>query len=84
MAAIRRLVDEHPEWKRLGLVTSAWHMHRAMRLAGNHGIPLEPLPADFRGSDVQWNTWSLIVPSGSGFFNCQTACKEILAGLVGK
>jgi uncharacterized SAM-binding protein YcdF (DUF218 family) len=84
MAAIRQMVDTHPEWKRLGLVTSAWHMRRATRLAENNGLSLEPLPANFRGTPPQWRIWSLIIPSGGGFFNSQQACKEILASLVGK
>lgn len=84
MAAIRQLVDEHPEWKRLGLVTSAWHMGRAMRLAEKNGLSLEPLPANFFGTKVRWNLWSLVIPSGSGFMNSQLACKELLAGVVGK
>lgn len=84
MAAIRQMVEKHPEWKRLGLVTSAWHMRRAMRLAKNNDLSLEPLPANFRGTALQWHIWSLIIPSGGGFFNSQQACKEILAGLVGK
>ena len=83
MAAIRQIVEKHPEWKRLGIVTSAWHMRRAMRLAKNNDLSLEPLPANFRGTAPRWRVWSPI-PSGDGFFNCQQACKEILAGLVGK
>ena len=84
MAALRQLVDEHPEWKCLGVVTSAWHMRRAMRLAKKNDIAVEPLPANFRGTPTQWTFWSLIIPSGDGFLNSQLACKEILAGIVGK
>ena len=84
MAALRQLANEHPEWKRLGVVTSASHMRRAMRLAKKNGLAVESLPADFRGNPIQWRPWSLIIPSGDGFLNSQLACKEILAGLVGK
>src|SRR5690606_1181865 len=84
MAAIRQLADEHPDWKRLGLVTSAWHMARAMRLAEKHGLSLEPLPANFRGTPINWKPWSLIVPSGDGFQCSQHACKEILARTAGQ
>jgi len=59
-------VADHPEWKRLGLVTSAWHMRRAMRLAEKNNLSLEPLPADFRGTAIRWNLWSLIIPNGTG------------------
>ncbi len=36
-------------WVRLGLVTSAWHLPRAVNLARRHGVEVVPLPADFRG-----------------------------------
>lgn len=84
MAAIRQMVNEHPEWKRLGLITSAWHMRRAMRLAKKNDLTLEPLPANFRGTPIDWTPWTLIIPCGGGFQNGQLACKEFLAGLVGK
>ena len=35
---------------RIGIVTSAWHMPRAMRLARVLNIDAEPLPADYRSS----------------------------------
>lgn len=84
MSAIRRLADEHPEWKRLGLVTSAWHLPRAMRLAEKQGLAMEPLPANFRGTAVDWSPWLLIIPNADGFLNGQLACKEVLARLVGQ
>ena len=84
MAAIRQMVSEHPEWKRLGLITSAWHMRRAMRLAKKNELTLEPLPANFRGTPIEWTPWALIIPCSYGFQNSQLACKEFLAGLVGK
>lgn len=37
--------DQH-----VGLVTSAWHMSRALRLAGQNGLESEPVPADFQGA----------------------------------
>ncbi len=84
MIALRQLVDEHPEWKRLGLVTSAWHLPRALRLAKEHDLNLEPLPADFRGTAIDWHPWRLLIPSGYGFERNQAACKEFLARLTGQ
>lgn len=81
MAAIRKAADEHPDWRQLGLVTSAWHMRRAMRLAQKRGLRLEPLPADFRGTPPGWLS---IVPSGDGLASNEAAAKEILAVLLGK
>lgn len=84
MAAVRRMVEEHPEWNRFGLVTSAWHMRRAMRLAGKNDLSLDPLPADFLGNRVRWEPCLLIIPNGTGFLHNQLACKEILACITGR
>lgn len=84
MAALRQLVDKHPEWKRLGLVTSAWHLPRALRLAKKRDLDLEPLPADFRGTAIDWHPWRLVIPSGYGFDRNQAVCKEFLARLAGQ
>jgi len=83
MRAIRGLVDEHPEWQRLGLVTSAWHMRRSMKLAAKHNLELTPLPADFRGIPVQISPPNL-VPRAEGFLRTESAAKEILGALLGK
>lgn len=70
-------------WTRVGLVTSAWHMPRALRLARGAGLPAVPIGADFRGRLAPPNAVGL-VPSGSGFYHTQIALKEHLAGLVGR
>lgn len=44
---------EHPEWWkdcRCGLITSAFHLPRAMKLAAQAGVNVEPLAADYRSS----------------------------------
>jgi uncharacterized SAM-binding protein YcdF (DUF218 family) len=48
LIALAKLARERG-WKRLGLVTSAWHLPRAKNLARRHGVEVVPLPADFRG-----------------------------------
>ena len=84
LAQFRKLAEEHPEWKRLGLVTSAWHLPRAMRLAEKNNLAMDPLPANFRGTPISWQLWRLLIPRGSGFESNQAACKEILARLAGQ
>jgi len=83
MAALARWSAEHPQWSRLGVVTSARHMARALRLAEARQIRIEPLPADFRGQPRPWTVVS-IVPSADGFQRTQAALKETLARCVGR
>jgi uncharacterized SAM-binding protein YcdF (DUF218 family) len=48
MIALSKLARERG-WQKLGVVTSAWHLPRALNLAQRHGVHVAPLPADFRG-----------------------------------
>lgn len=76
-----------PAAPRVGLVTSAWHMQRALRLARQEGLDLVPVPADFATSR-QPPTWEQVlvglIPSGNGFQQTDRAVKERLAGMVGR
>lgn len=83
IAAIRKLHDERPEWKRVGLVTSAWHMPRAMRLAERASLHLHPLPADSRGLPPS-RTLTAFIPSGYALRQNELAVKEMLAALAGQ
>lgn len=61
VAALRQLVGE----ERVALVTSAWHLPRAMRLGEAEGLAAFPCPADYLGSrDARiarsaWITWDV-------------------------
>ncbi len=70
-------------WTRIGIVTSAWHMPRALRLARGHGLDPVPIGADFRGRVPPPSAVGL-VPTGSGHYRVQVALKEYLARLVGR
>ncbi len=69
--------------KRLGLVTSAAHMSRALRLARDNDLSLLPLPADFKSTWPKFRPARLI-PSGSGLYRTERATKELLARVVGR
>ena len=43
-----KLIRRH-RWKRVGLITSAWHLRRVMKLCKRANISIHPLPADFMG-----------------------------------
>lgn len=74
---------------RIGLLTSAWHLPRAMRLAENHGLNPSPLPADFRSSPRAHKITigqfvELTIPSGSAFGSTWSFTKEFLGMLIGR
>jgi uncharacterized SAM-binding protein YcdF (DUF218 family) len=70
-------------WTKIGVVTSAWHMGRAMRLAEAAGVEIEPVPADFVGIVPSWDRFS-IVPNGQSLHETSRALREYLARLVGR
>ena len=82
IAALTALVHDRG-WRRVGLVTSASHLRRAMRLADRNGLHVTPIPADARGM-LQSASVVGLIPSGPGFYSIQVASKEIVAGLVGR
>jgi len=80
-----RFGEENP---RVGLVTSAWHLQRALRLARKNGLELSPLPADFIGGPLRSQTAPQLImsaiPQADNFFHVSRIAKEHLAGFVGR
>ena len=75
--------------KRVGLLTSAWHLSRAERLAKKHGLDLVPLPADFvNGPSGSSRTVAAslksFVPSADALVVSTKILKEYLADLAGR
>jgi uncharacterized SAM-binding protein YcdF (DUF218 family) len=77
--------------ERMGLITSAWHMPRALRLARRHGLELEPVPADFVGSRPDaaqppgfGATVLLCIPDAEALVVAARWEKEQLARIVGR
>ena len=71
-------------WTRVGLLTSAWHLRRAMRLAARQpGFTPVPLAADVRGRP-RWEGFYSLIPSGGGFADVATACWEWLGAATGR
>lgn len=70
-------------WTRVGLVSSAWHLPRALRLCRAANFEVVPLGADRRG---RFRSWSLywLVPQHHGFDRVQHACWEYLGMLAGR
>jgi uncharacterized SAM-binding protein YcdF (DUF218 family) len=83
MKKLKQWQDENPGHGRLGLLTSAWHLPRVMRLASSLDLDIVPVPSDFRTSHPGPSP-NLIVPSSSYLETTRFALKEYLAGLVGR
>ncbi len=81
VAALARLVADRG-WRRVGLVTSAWHLRRAMRLCARRGLEVTPLPAEALSSPGPQLRW--LVPQEVGFWRVQHACWELLGSLAGR
>lgn len=79
---------EHKEWwqdKRCAIVTSAFHMPRAMRLAKKMGIVADPIPAHFRSpSKNRPITFDDFLPKADNLSDVHDLFKEWIAGLVGR
>ncbi len=81
VVAFAKLARER-EWARVGLVTSAWHMRRAIGLAERHGLPAVPIAAHHSGPPVV--TPTALIPSGNGFYRVRRAMWEIIGAAVGR
>ena len=81
MAELQKLLANDTN---IGLVTSASHMRRALRLARNAGIEFTPLPADFAARPALRLVPLDMVPSGMALDMSARATKEYLARLVGR
>ncbi len=82
IAAYCRLQERHG-WRRLGLVSSASHLPRALALAGKVGLVVTPLGADWRGRTRAFQLQDL-VPQADGFMDVQRACWEYLGRWLGR
>ena len=69
---------------RVGLVTSAWHMRRALGLFAAEGARVVPIPADVRAEPVEWRGFYSLVPDGRAAGDIHTACWELVGRLAGR
>ncbi len=74
---------EDADWQRIGVVTSAFHMRRAERLARAVGLEIVPLPANFLGR-IPEPELIIVVPGARFLEETSVAAKEMLARLAGR
>lgn len=71
-------------WQKVGLVTSGWHLRRAMAHAPSvQGVEIIPLGADWRGGPPTFSLAGL-VPDGHGFYAVRLAAWELVGAAVGR
>lgn len=70
-------------WRRVGLLTSAWHLPRAEALARRAGLDAIPFPADFIAYPVPLSAVSL-VPQANALGATTVALWEYLGRAVGR
>lgn len=80
---LRALIEQGSISGRVGLVTSAWHLPRAMRLANSNGLELIPVPSDFLTTPLAPSP-NYVVPGADNLAITGRAIKEYLAGWVGR
>ena len=75
--------------ERIGLLTSAWHLPRSLRLAKRNGLQPIPLPADFRSAPTMegftvGQIVESIIPNGFALAATWSFGKEYLGMLIGR
>lgn len=68
---------------RVGVLTSAYHLRRAMRLAKENGLDLIPVPADVKSGPYRLSP-NLVIPGTGNLEKTKIAIKEYLAWLLGR
>lgn len=85
---MRILASQDDLGARVGVVSSAWHLPRVLRLADEQGLQIEPLPAGFISSgDDRIPAGAVIrnlIPRSENLLQISRACKEYLAAAVGR
>jgi uncharacterized SAM-binding protein YcdF (DUF218 family) len=70
-------------WQRIGLISSAWHLPRALVTCGDLGFAVTPIPCDWRGRSEPW--WFLYLsPHHDGFERVHIGCWEWLGRSIGR
>lgn len=82
IAAVAKLARERG-WQRVAIVTSAWHLRRALALAERAGLAADGVAADQHGR-IPPLTPVFLVPCGLGANDVQLWMIEVIGRLVGR
>jgi uncharacterized SAM-binding protein YcdF (DUF218 family) len=76
--------DGFPAEGDLGLITSAFHMRRSMRLAKAEGLAFVPIPVSYRTAPQEPIAIGDIIPAANAGQEFYLAAREMLARVVGR
>jgi len=82
VAAYRKMCEQQ-RWSRIGLLTSASHLPRALAQARKAGLTATPLASDFQGRPRRFRPQDLI-PQLEGIRLTQTAAWEMVGQMMGR
>jgi uncharacterized SAM-binding protein YcdF (DUF218 family) len=82
IAAYKKMIDQEA-WKKVGLISSAWHLPRIMRLARRAEMNATPIPADHRSGMPPFHPMGLI-PQPSSANRLHRAAWEWVGMMVGR
>jgi uncharacterized SAM-binding protein YcdF (DUF218 family) len=83
MANLKIWLEKSENTGRVGVISSAWHLPRVMRLAENNRLDVVPIPSNFHSIPITPSP-DMIVPSAFNLMVTGKACREYLAGVVGR
>ncbi len=82
--AFDRWLNQQPDRDlQVGLLTSAWHLNRALRLSQSVGIDAIGIPANFVSQEFRQEP-ALLIPSATNVLTTTQVLKEWLAGAFGR
>ncbi|MFD2513543.1 YdcF family protein [Pontibacter locisalis] len=77
-------LQRHPEWKKVLLVTSAFHMRRAAACFSKAGVKADSFTADFYGYERRFTPDELIIPNIASFSSWHLLIHEVTGFVVYK
>lgn len=80
---LKKWIEANSDHGRVGIVSSAWHLPRVMRLAKSEGLDVTPVPCDYLARPYGPSP-NLVVPGAKQMDVTAKALKEYLAKLVGR
>jgi uncharacterized SAM-binding protein YcdF (DUF218 family) len=83
MANLKTWLAENKVGGRVGILTSAWHLSRAIRLAEAQGLTVHPVPSNFVTAPYTPSP-HLVVPGADHLMITSKMLKEYLARLIGR